>query len=228
MAAIAVATSTLLEAVRDEAPGTRLLVAGSGEMFGDAPESPQREDTFCRPRTPYAAAKLAAHQLVGQMRERHGMFACSAILYNHESERRPENFVTRKITRAAASIKLGLSDELVLGDTSAVRDWSFAGDIMRGCRLVLARDDPRDYVLGSGVGHTVADLVEVAFAHVGLDPADYVRTDPDLVRAPELVPPVGDPSRARAELGWEPTLTFEQLVARMVDADVADLSRAHR
>ena len=226
MAAIAVATATLLEAVRDESPETRVLVAGSGEMFGDAPESPQREDTLCRPRSPYAAAKLAAHQLAGQMRDHYGLFACSAILYNHESERRPENFVTRKITRAAAAIKLGLADELTLGDTSAVRDWSFAGDIMRGCRLMLARDEPRDYVLASGVGHTVADFLDAAFAHVGLDPADYVRTDPDLVRAPERVPPIGDPSRARAELGWAPTLSFEQLVARMVDADLADLSGA--
>jgi GDPmannose 4,6-dehydratase len=194
-------------------------------MFGDASDSPQREDTPCRPRSPYAAAKLAAHQLVGLLRDRDGIFACSAILYNHESERRPENFVTRKITRAAAAIKLGLAHELALGDMSAVRDWSFAGDIMRGCRLMVARDAPRDYVLASGVGHTVADFVNAAFAHVGLDPADHVRTDSELVRPPERIAPVGDPSRARAELGWAPTLTFEQLVARMVDADLADLSK---
>lgn len=224
MAAIPVATAALLEAVRDRSPDTRVLVAGSGEMFGDAPESPQREDTPCRPRSPYAAAKLAAHQLVGLVRRRDGVFACSAILYNHESERRPENFVTRKITRAAASIKLGQSDELTLGDTSAVRDWSFAGDIVRGCRLILAHDEPGDYVLASGVGHTVQDLLEAAFAHVGLDPQRYVRIDPGLVRAPEEVPPVGDPSRARRELEWEPTITFEQLVARMVDADLSELS----
>jgi GDPmannose 4,6-dehydratase len=226
LAAIVVGTATLLEAVRDVSPDTRMLVAGSGEMFGDAPESPQREDTPCRPRSPYAAAKLAAHQLVGQMRGHDGLFACSAILYNHESERRPEAFVTRKITRAAAAIKLGLADELTLGDTSAVRDWSFAGDVMRGCRLMLAHGAPGDYVLASGVGHTVADLVNVAFGHVGLDPADHIRTDPDLVRPPEATPPVGDPSRARVELGWQPTLTFEQLVARMVDADLAELRGA--
>jgi GDPmannose 4,6-dehydratase len=223
-AAIVVGTATLLEAVRDDSPHTRVLVAASAEMFGDAPESPQREDTPCRPRTPYAAAKLAAHQLVGQLRGHDGIFACSAILYNHESERRPETFVTRKITRTAAAIKLGLADELTLGDTSAVRDWSFAGDVMRGCRLMLAQDTPADYVLASGVGHTVADFLTAAFGHVGLDPADYVRTDPALVRAPEETAPVGDPSRARAELGWKPTLSFEQLVARMVDADLADLS----
>jgi GDPmannose 4,6-dehydratase len=223
LAAIVVGTATLLEAVRDHSPQTRMLVAGSGEMFGDAPESPQREDTVCRPRSPYAAAKLAAHQLVGQLRDRDGIFACSAILYNHESERRPETFVTRKITRSAAAIKLGLAAELTLGDTSAVRDWSFAGDVMHGCRLMLARDTPADYVLASGVGHTVGDLLDAAFAHVGLDPAGYVRTDPELVRPPEETPPIGDPSRARAELGWAPTLTFEELVARMVDADLADL-----
>ncbi|HET8976843.1 MAG TPA: GDP-mannose 4,6-dehydratase [Solirubrobacteraceae bacterium] len=223
MSAIVLATAALLEAVRDMSPDTRVLVAGSGEMYGDALECPQREDTPCRPRTPYAVAKLAAHQLVGQMREHDGLFACSAIPFNHESERRPENFVTRKITRTVAAIRLGLADELTLGDTGAVRDWSFAGDIMAGCRLMLAAETPRDYVLASGVGHTVQELLETAFAHVGLDPAGYVRTDPSLVRAPEAIPPIGDAGRARAELGWEPTLSFEQLVARMVDADLREL-----
>jgi GDPmannose 4,6-dehydratase len=226
LSAIVVGTATLLEAVADHSPQTRVLVAGSGEMFGDAPESPQREDTPCRPRTPYSTAKLAAHQLVGQLRERRGLFSCSAILYNHESERRPENFVTRKITRGAAAIKLGLADELTLGDTSATRDWSFAGDMMRGCRLILAHDTPDDYVLASGVGHTVEDLLHVAFAHVGLDPGAYVRIDPDLVRGPEQTKPVGDPSRARDRLGWAPTMTFEELVGRMVDADLEQLAAA--
>jgi GDPmannose 4,6-dehydratase len=223
MAAIAGGTATLLQAVIEHSPTTRVLVAGSGEMFGDAPESPQREDTPCRPRSPYAAAKLASHQLVGLMREHSGVFACSAILFNHESERRPPAFVTRKISRAAASIKLGLTDELTLGDTSAIRDWSFAPDVMRGCRLMLGQERAGDYVLASGVGHTVEDLLRVAFAQVGLDPAEHVRTDPDLVRTPEATPPVGDPTRARTELGWAPTLTFEQLVARMVAADLAEL-----
>jgi GDPmannose 4,6-dehydratase len=226
MAAIAGATATLLCAIAAHSPRTRMLVAGSSEMFGDAPESPQHEDTPCRPRTPYAAAKLAAHQLVGLMRGHTGVFACSAILYNHESERRPANFVTRKITRAAAAIKLGLSDELTLGDTSATRDWSFAADVTRGCRLMLAHDHPCDYILASGSGRTVQEFLEAAFAHVGLDPAAHVRTDPSLVRGPEQTKPVGDPTRARAELGWSPTLTFEQLVGRMVDADLAELSGA--
>lgn len=221
--AIVSATATLLETVRDDSPETRVLVASSGEMFGDAPESPQRETTPCRPRTPYATAKLAAHQLVGQLRGHDGIFACSAILYNHESERRPESFVTRKISRGVASIKLGLATELTVGDTSVVRDWSFAGDIMRGCRLMLAQDAPEDYVLSSGVGHTVADLIELAFGHVGLDPAEYVRVDPALVRPPEHTPRVGDPSRAREQLGWQPTVSFEELIARMVDADLREL-----
>jgi len=224
MAAIAVATATLLEAVCQHSPETRLLVAGSGEMFGDAPESPQHEDTPCRPRSPYAVAKLAAHRLVGQIRERDGIFACSAILYNHESERRPERFVTRKVTRGAAKVKLGLADELTLGDTSATRDWSFAADIMRGCRLMLGQSQPRDYILASGRGHTVDDLVHAAFAHVGLDPSAYVRVDPELRRSPEPVAPVGDPGRARAELGWSATLTFRGLIERMVDADLADIA----
>jgi GDPmannose 4,6-dehydratase len=225
MTAIAAGTATLLSAVGRHSPQTRVLVAGSGEMFGEAPESPQREETACRPRTPYAAAKLAAHQLVGLMREHAGVFACSAILYNHESERRPVNFVTRKITRAAAAIKLGQAKELTLGDTTATRDWSFAPDIMRGCRLMLAQPSARDYILASGVGHTVHEFLEAAFAHVGLDPARYVRIDPGLVRGAEHTQPVGDPGRARAELGWTPSLTFEQLVARMVDADLAELGK---
>ena len=224
MTAIAAATATLLQAVCEHSPHTRVLVAGSGEMFGDAAESPQHEDTSCRPRTPYAAAKLAAHQLVGLMRDHAGVFACSAILFNHESERRPPNFVTRKITRAAASIKLGLTTELTLGDTSATRDWSYAPDVMRGCRLMLGQERAGDYILASGVGHTVEDLLQAAFAHAGLDPAHHVRIDPDLIRALETTKPVGDPTRARTDLGWRPTLTFEQLVARMVDADLAELS----
>ena len=162
---------------------------------------------------------------MGQIRVRDGLFACSAILvHNHESERRPQSFVTRKITRAAAAIKLGLAGELRLGDPSAIRDWSFAQDMMRGCRLMVAAEHPGDYVLASGIGHTVQDLLQAAFAHVGLDPARYVRIDADLVRAPETVAPIGDATRARTALGWEPTLTFAQLVARMVDADLAALS----
>lgn len=216
-------TAALLEAIAAHAPGARLFCAGSGDMFGDAPESPQREGTPCRPRNPYATAKLAAHQLVGQLRDRDGLFACSGILYNHESERRPERFVTRKVTRAAAAIKLGRQAELVLGDVSAVRDWSFAGDVMHGAWLTLQQDAPADYVFASGTGHSVAELVAAAFGHVGLDPERHLRVDPALARPREAVAPIGDPGRARERLGWSPTLDFATLVARMVDADLRRL-----
>ena len=223
LAAIAGATASLLEAVRASSPETRVFVASSGAIFGAANDSPQREDTPCRPETPYATAKLAAHQLAGQIRAHDGLFVCSGILYNHESERRPEHFVSRKITRAAAAIKLGLADHVVLGDLSAVRDWSFAGDVMHGVWLMLQQAEPDDYILASGVGHTVGDLAEIAFAHVGLVAGDYIRVDPELVRAPETTRQVGDPSRARERLGWRPELSFEQLIHRMVDADLRAL-----
>jgi GDPmannose 4,6-dehydratase len=160
------------------------------------------------------------------MRAHAGVFVVSGILFNHESERRPERFVSRKITRAAAEIAAGRRDRLVLGDLSAVRDWSFAGDVMRGARLALAADEAADYVFASGVGHTVEYLVRVAFAHAGLDPERHVDVDAALVRAPEAVASVGDPARARALLGWAPQLGFEALVGRMVDADLAALGAA--
>ncbi len=224
MTAIHGSAAALLGLVAESLPETRVFLAASSEIFGDAPISPQQEDTPCRPRTPYATAKLAAHQLVGQLRERDGLFAVSGILYNHESERRSDRFVTRKITRAAAEIALGRRGTLALGDLSAVRDWSFAGDVMHGLVLALRHETPQDYIFASGVGHTVEQFVHAAFAHLGLDPADHVEVDSSLVRAPETVDPVGDPRRAREALGWAPTIGFEQLVARMVDADVAELS----
>jgi GDPmannose 4,6-dehydratase len=224
MNAIHGSAAALLALVAERLPQTRVFLAGSSEMFGDAPCSPQDEDTPCRPRTPYATAKLAAHQLVGQLRARERIFAVSGILYNHESERRPDRFVTRKITRGAAEIALGRQQTITLGDLSAVRDWSFAGDVMHGVCLALRHETPRDYIFASGAGHSVQEFVRAAFAHLGLDPADHVEVDPSLVRAPEIAAPVGDPARARQGLGWEPTIDFEQLVARMVDADLAALS----
>ena len=222
--AIAAGTAALLaasSALGDGAP--RVWVATSSEVFGDAGESPQHERSPMRPRTPYGVAKLAAHGLVGAMRARHGLFACSGITYNHESPRRPARFLPRKVTSGAAAISLGLQDELVLGDLRAVRDWSHAADVVRAAWLALQADEPGDVVVASGVPRTVGDLVAVAFGHVGLDPERHVRVDPALVRDPEATPPVGDPTRARERLGWKPRHTFEELIAEMVDADLARL-----
>jgi GDPmannose 4,6-dehydratase len=223
MAAIAGATATLLAAARDVDPQPRVWVSTSCEIFGDAGESPQNERSPMRPRSPYGVAKLAAHGLVGAMRERFGLFACSGITYNHESPRRPEQFLPRKVTRGVAAIKLGLERRLVLGDLDAVRDWSHAADVMRAAWLALQADEPGDYVVASGVGRTVRDLATTAFTTVELDWSEYVRTDPAFVRAPEPVASVGDSSRARERLGWEPEWSFEDLVAEMVEADVAAL-----
>jgi GDPmannose 4,6-dehydratase len=224
--AIAGSTATVLETVRDRAPHTRVFVASSGAMFGDAPESPQREGTAAYPQDPYAIAKLASHRLVGAMRRHDGLHASSGIAYNHESERRPERFVTRRITRAAAAIALGLRRELTLGSLDAVRDWSFAGDTVRGAWMMLQQPQGDDYVLASGVGRTVAELARTAFACVGLDFERYLRVDETLVRAPEHTPSVGDPTKARERLGWLPELGFEQLVDRMVQADLQALQAA--
>jgi GDPmannose 4,6-dehydratase len=221
--AVAGATAALLEAVRELSPRTRVFVASSSEMFGWAGESPQREDTPARPQNPYAIAKLAAHQLVGALRAQEGIHACSGILYNHESERRPESFVSRKITRAAAAIRLGLADEVVLGDLEAVRDWSFAGDIVRGAWLMLQQEEPDDYILASGRPHTVREFAETAFALVGLSAGDHVRIDHSLLRSVEPVAPVGDATRAHTRLGWRPALSLEQLIRRMVEADLRKL-----
>jgi len=227
LALVAGATATLLQAAR-EVQGTRVLVASSGEIFGAANVSPQDESTPMRPRSPYGVAKLAAFGLVDTLRQKHGLHASSAIAYNHESPRRPERFLPRKVTRAAASIKLGLQDELVLGDMSAVRDWSHARDIVRGYRLMLQQDEPADYVLASGAGRTVAELVAAAFAVVELDPERHVRVDERLVRPSERTPPVGDPALARERLGWEPETSFEAMVEEMVRADLAALDSGSR
>ena len=221
--AIADSTAVILETVRERAPETRVFVAASGSMFGEASESPQREDTPCRPTTPYAIAKLAVHQLCGALRAHDGLHVSSGIVYNHESERRPEQFVTRKITRGAAAIALGLRAELRLGDLKPVRDWSFAGDIMHGAWLMLRQEHPDDYILASGVPHTVAEFAQAAFACVDLEAERYLRVDPALVRAPERTPNVGDPSKARERLGWKPFVSFPELVERMVRADLRSL-----
>lgn len=226
VAAIAIGTATLLTAIREHAPRTRVFVASSGAIFGSVPQSPQTEQTPCRPETPYATAKLVAHQLTGQLRAHDGIFACSGVLYNHESERRPTSFVARKVTQAAAQIKLGMASCLTLGDLDAVRDWSFAGDIVRGAWMMLQQERPDDYILSSGEAHTVAELAEIAFDHVGLDCRDHIQVDPSLQRGPEPTPRVGDPTRARTELQWTPTYDFPRLIKRMVDADLRTLQTA--
>jgi GDPmannose 4,6-dehydratase len=225
VAAIATATATLLAAAREVDPAMRVWVSTSSEVFGDAGESPQTERSPMRPRTPYGAAKLAAHGLVGAMRERFGLFACSGLTYNHESARRPERFLTRKVTRGAAAIKLGLESELVLGDLEAVRDWSHAADVVRAAWLALQAPEPDDYVIASGLGRTVRDFAAAAFGALDLDWERHVRVDRALVRAPDPVALVGDPTRARERLGWTPERSFEDLVAEMVHADLAALRR---
>ena len=220
VAAVAGATAALLAAARRTDPAMRVYVATSSEIFGDSGESPQSETSPMRPRTPYGVAKLAAHGLVGTFRERHGLFAVSGITYNHESPRRPAHFLPRKVTSGAARIALGLEETLALGDLGAVRDWSHAGDVVRGAWLALQAGEPRDYVLASGVGRTVRDLVAAAFAAAGISPEGRVTVDPAFLRPPEATPLVGDPSRARRELGWEPEHSFEATIAEMVRADL--------
>jgi GDPmannose 4,6-dehydratase len=224
-AAIAGGTATLLDAARVADPAMRVVVFTSSEVFGDAGESPQRETSPMRPRSPYGAAKLAALHLVRAYRERYGLHASAAITFNHESERRPERFVTRKVTKAAAAIALGRQEEVVLGDLDAVRDWSAARDVVRGATLI-ARADPGELVLASGVGRTVGDLVHAAFAAAGVDPEGRVRVDPAFVRAAEATPPVGDPSLAHAALGWAAEIAFEELIGSMVEADLRRLAAA--
>ncbi|HEX6388083.1 MAG TPA: GDP-mannose 4,6-dehydratase [Solirubrobacteraceae bacterium] len=219
--AIAVGTAALLAAAREHVPACRVVVATSSEIFGDAGESPMHERTPMRPASPYGVAKLCAHGLVGAMRTR-GLHASSAITFNHESPRRPEHFLPRKVTRGAAAIALGLQETLELGHLRAVRDWSDARDTVRGYVLMARAEEPGDYVLASGVGRTVQDLVDAAFGHAGVDTA-AVRVDPGLVRAPEPWPLVGDPSRAAQHLGWRCEIPFEQTIGEMVDADLAEL-----
>jgi GDPmannose 4,6-dehydratase len=223
VSAILGSTAALLEEVRDGGAHARLFVAGSGTMFGDARESPQREDTPARPLNPYSVAKHGVRELAAVFREEQGVFCSCGIAYNHESERRPEQFVTRRVSRGVAAIALGRAERLTLGDLQAVRDWSFAGDVMRGAWLSLQHSEPMDFVLASGVGHTVEDLVRSAFAHAGLEVDGRVAVDETLRRAPETTSLVGDPSRAREVLGWRAELGFEALVARMVDFDLRDL-----
>ena len=226
MAAIAGGTATVLAAALIAPERPRVWVAASSEVFGDAGEHPQHENSLMRPRSPYGVAKLAALGLIRTMREHHGLFAATGIPYNHESPRRPPHFLPRKVTRGAAAIKLGQASEIVLGDLGAVRDWSDARDVVRAAWLALQAPDPSDYVIASGVGRTVRDLVQVALSAAGVAGVidDHVRVDPAFVRPPEPTPLVGDPARAREHLGWQQQVSFEQMIGEMVDADLAELS----
>jgi len=222
----AVAVCGLLEAIRASAGGARLFQASSAWVFGRPERSPQTESTPYGPVEPYGAAKAFADFLVGAYREHHGVFACAGILYNHESPRRSERFVTRKVTRTAAAIKLGLARELVLGDVDVARDWGYAKDVVEAAWLMLQAERPEDYVIATGESHAVRELLELAFGALDLDWEDYVRLDPALGRgAGELVGLVGDATAARERLGWAPSVTFPDLVELMVEADLAELSR---
>ncbi len=217
----------LLEAIRLYSRGdparVRFYQASSSEMFGRAQEVPQRETTLLWPRSPYGVAKVFGHYTTITYREAYGMHASSGIMFNHESPRRSPEFVTRKISRAVARIHLGLQEELVLGDLDAERDWGFAGDYVDAMWRMVQQDRPGDYVIATGETHSVRDLLDAAFAVVGMDDwAAFVRQDPRLIRPAEVGPLVGDPSRARAELGWEPRVAFPELVRMMVEADVAE------
>ena len=211
----------LLEAVRTTCPEARLFQASSNEIFGAGRSGSADETTPLAPRTPYGAAKAYAHHLVVGHREAYGLFACSGILFNHESPRRGERFVTRKITRGAAAIKLGQADELRLGTLDPQRDWGYAPDFVEAMWLMLQRDRAEDYVLATGLAHSVGDCVAVAFAHVGLDWRDHVKLDDAFKRPAETPPLVGDAGKARRELGWEPRTGFEEMIERMVDHDLA-------
>lgn len=214
------AVARMLETLREVAPDTRFCQASSSELFGEPDSSPQDEATAFHPRSPYGAAKLYAHEMVGIYRRKHGLFACSAILFNHESPRRGAGFVTGKIARAAARISRGLDGELLLGNLDARRDWSFAGDSMRGMILSLQADAPDDYVFATGETHSVRELCGIAFAHVGLDYRDHVRTGDADYRPGETVQLVGNAAKARRKLGWKPQTDFPTLVRMMVDAEL--------
>jgi GDPmannose 4,6-dehydratase len=220
----AVGVTRLLEAVRTVDPEIRFYQASSSEMFGKVREVPQNEQTPFYPRSPYGVAKTYGHYITVNYRESYGLYAVSGLLFNHESPRRGLEFVTRKISDGVARIKLGLSDVLVLGNVDAERDWGFAGDFVDAMWRMLQQDDPDDYVIATGEPHSVREFYETAFAHAGLDSTGYVRTDPEFMRPAEVDHLVGDASKAKAQLGWEPRHAFHELVEMMVDEDLERLS----
>jgi GDPmannose 4,6-dehydratase len=223
----AVGVTRLLEAIRSVDPTIRFYQASSSEMFGKVREVPQNELTSFYPRSPYGVAKCYGHWITVNYRESYGLYACSGILFNHESPRRGLEFVTRKVTDGAARVALGLASELRLGNTDARRDWGFAGDYVDAMWRMLQQPEPDDYVIATGVAHSVRELVEIAFARAGLDWEKHVVIDPKLVRPAEVDLLLGDASKARDQLGWKPRVAFRELVEQMVDADLERL-RASR
>jgi len=221
----ALGVTRLLEAVRLACPRARVYQASSSEMFGRVVESPQNELTPFYPRSPYGVAKVYGHWITVNYRESYGMFAVSGILFNHESPRRGLEFVTRKVTHGVAQIKLGAARELSLGNLDARRDWGFAGDYVDAMWRMLQLDTPQDCVVGTGQSHSVRDLVQIAFDHAGLDWEEFVRTDAALVRPAEVDHLLADPSKVRRVLDWEPTVSFQDLVRMMVDADLERIQR---
>ncbi len=219
----AVGVTRMLEAMRLVAPDARFYQASSSEMFGKVRETPQRETTPLYPRSPYGVAKVYGHYITVNYRESYGLFACSGILFNHESPRRGLEFVTRKVTDGVARIKRGLATELRLGNLDAKRDWGFAGDYVEGMWRMLQHGEPDDYVVATGEAHSVQELVEIAFRTVDLDWRQYVKQDPSLLRPAEVEHLIGDATKARETLGWVPKVSFTQLVEMMVHADLARL-----
>ena len=220
----AVGVTRLLEAIRRVNTEIRFYQASSSEMFGKVREVPQSETTPFYPRSPYGVAKAYGHFITVNYRESYGLFAVSGILFNHESPRRGLEFVTRKISDGVARIKLGFADELRLGNLDAKRDWGFAGDYVEAMCLMLQTDEPDDYVIATGEEHSVQECADIAFAHAGLDWNQYVKTDPEFLRPAEVDHLVGDATKARKQLGWQPRVSFKELVEMMVDADLERLS----
>ena len=218
--ATALGVARMLEAIRAVNPKIKFYQASSSEMFGKVREVPQTEKTEFYPRSPYGVAKLYGHWITVNYRESYNMFCCSGILFNHESPRRGLEFVTRKVTNAAAKIKLGLANELRLGNLDAKRDWGFAGDYVRAMWLILQQDEPEDYVIATGVTHSVRDLIQIAFDYVNLNWEDYVIVDPKFVRPAEVDLLLGDSTKAGKKLGWKPAVDFKSLIKMMVDEDL--------
>ncbi|CAM4481340.1 GDP-mannose 4,6-dehydratase [Paenibacillus phoenicis] len=220
-----IGVTNLLEAVRSKKPEARFYQASSSEMFGKVVETPQKETTPFYPRSPYGVAKVYGHWITVNYRESYDLYACSGILFNHESPRRGIEFVTRKVTTAVARIKLGLQNELRMGNLDAKRDWGFAGDYVKAMWLMLQQDKPEDFVIATGETHTVQELVEIAFSHVGLNWRDYVVIDPKFVRPAEVDLLLGDCSKAKEKLGWKLEVGFEELVKMMVESDLEKNSK---